>query len=434
MGDAHQVTPEHAGVAEGPKQNQPIGRGLEPAADPAFQRLSGLRVVIVHERHRQMRTAAHQRSVKEMGHVIEAVAARLPEMEVQRHIEQAHPLTDRVQIASQHAGIVMPVLAHREQLPTGLPAQRVQPFPEEARADVLHRVQPEAVTAGSPDEPQTPPLQLLANLRRLHVHVQPHQVVIVAMLPVHVLCPALALNAIESPLLPKRVPVGAREAACVPDEVAVASPPAREGEPGHQTGGADGRAVVVAALKVLAAYRYLLHLIAAHAVIQHHIRQRLRPRAVNGPDGPQVFRRRAVLGGDGALLVKLAQVIQIIDTIAHVVSPAAALLRRRQPERREAQLPQVKGLPRQRPPQRAVRRQIPLKGLQHDPVLHAFILPMPESRPFVRASCAPEPIIPQSPKFTTAPCQTAPRLLQCFRRDHHEQERHPDPALRRAGR
>jgi len=49
----------------------------------------------------------------------------------------------------------------------------------------------------------------------------------------------------------------------------------------------------------------------------------------------------ALFGADRSLLVKLSQIIQVIDPVARVVSAARALERGRKPERRDAEFGQA---------------------------------------------------------------------------------------------
>ena len=370
-GDAVQVAPEHAGVAEGAQQDQPVGRGLEPAVDPALQGLAGLGIVIIHKGHGLMGPRSHQRAVEEVRHVVVAAGgAGVPQVGVEGHVEQVHGAVHLIQVVVERPHVMVPVLPHGVQLPAGVGAHGRQPVPVKGGGNVLHRVQAEAVHPGQVGVPAAPGLHLLQNLRGLEVHIRPHQVVVVVLLPVNIVGPALALDE-ENTVLPVQiVPVRAGEALCVPPEAAVLPPPPWEMEPGeqpHLPALAHGLQPVV---PVHADGLGLIRAVGAHAVVQHQIRQGLHTGVLQGADGGQVFVLRAVLGADAALLVELAQVVQVVYAVAHVASTAAALEGRGQPRGGEALPVQRKGMPGQIPPQLAVRRRLPLEALEHHAVVH----------------------------------------------------------------
>ena len=82
--DSDEVRPEDAGIAVPPQQDHRVGRFLEVRMDPAFERLSRLRVVVVDKGHRLHRVVRDERVVKERAQVVLAVDARRVEVEMQR--------------------------------------------------------------------------------------------------------------------------------------------------------------------------------------------------------------------------------------------------------------------------------------------------------------------------------------------------------------
>ena len=125
--------------------------------------------------------------------------------------------------------------------------------------------------------------------------------------------------------------------------------------------------LLVAVLRVIADGHHVLGLVAAHAVVQHDVGKYPYARLVEGADGVQVFLLRAVLGAHGALLVELAQVVHVIDGVAHV-RLAGGLVGRGQPHLGDAQVVQVfrlRGAPP--PPDAQVVQVFRLRGAPSPP-------------------------------------------------------------------
>ena len=204
-----------------------------------------------------------------------------------------------------------------------------------------------------------------AHLRVVDIQIAAHQVVVVATFQVHVVIEGLALNpphgldvrleavvihGVEVPPMPLHGEVGAGAGG-----VAVVGP------------GAD-RALVTegleAVLGVVGGGVELLLGISPHQVVEHRIGIDLQAGGAAGSHGRQVLGPGAVLGGHAALLVELAQVVGVVEAVAHVVAAGLALARRRQPQSCDAGCGQIPGLPLQAPPVTAVGRRVPVEGLQ----------------------------------------------------------------------
>ena len=67
---ALEVWQEQAGVTLTPQQDEGIGQRLEPSLDQRLKRLQGLGVVVLHQRHGQVRQVAHQRSIQQATQVV----------------------------------------------------------------------------------------------------------------------------------------------------------------------------------------------------------------------------------------------------------------------------------------------------------------------------------------------------------------------------
>jgi len=93
VGQAVEVTVEHAGVACLAQEDERIRRWLEPWLHEGLECLPGLGVMVLHKGHRMHGVHRDERVVEDLGEVDTAVrAARGKEVVVQRHIEEAHAL------------------------------------------------------------------------------------------------------------------------------------------------------------------------------------------------------------------------------------------------------------------------------------------------------------------------------------------------------
>jgi hypothetical protein len=126
----------------------------------------------------------------------------------------------------------------------------------------------------------------------------------------------------------------------------------------------------------------LLLLVAAEPVAQHHVRVHLDARRLRRADGPKVLVLGAVLGAHGALLVELAQVVEVVDAVPDVRAPARALVGGRQPYRGEPGRGQLLRAFLKLTPERPVVRQEPMEELQHHTV---HVVPLHLCSPVGRA-------------------------------------------------
>ena len=215
------------------------------------------------------------------------------------------------------------------------------------------------------DVPLQPLLGLAYDHGVVHVHVHAHQVVEVALLRVHVRVPLLPSEAVYAvPGLAVFVPVCAGEVGVIPLEGAVFAISAGEVEHGPDLDALLPVDLFVAVYRGVADGDDVLCRVAAHSVIQYDVGEHLNAGLVESVDGSKVFLLGAVFGSDGALLVELAQIVHIIDAIAHV-RLAGALVGGWQPNLGDAQVAQIGRLGCAAPPPQAVVGQVPFKVLHH---------------------------------------------------------------------
>ena len=104
--------------------------------------------------------------------------------------------------------------------------------------------------------------------------------------------------------------------------------------------------------------------VGAHAVVEDDVGAHGDSRLVQGLDSGQIFVPRPVLRGHGAPLVKLAQVVQIVDAVADVVDSLVALVGGRQPDDGDTQVRDRPCVLGEVAPVAGVRRHIPGECLQ----------------------------------------------------------------------
>ena len=107
-----------------------------------------------------------------------------------------------------------------------------------------------------------------------------------------------------------------------------------------------------------------LGLVGAHAVVEDDVGAHGNSRLVQGLDSGQVLVLRPVLRGDGAPLVKLAQVVEVIDAVADVVDALVPLVGGRQPDDGDAQVRDLLGVLGEVAPVAGLRGHVPGEGLQ----------------------------------------------------------------------
>ena len=324
--------------------------------------------MVLHKGDGARRVSGHEGALEEAGQVDVAVGGGGGvQVEVEGDVEQAHE-GHGLQVALQLGDVAGPVLAHGRQGAAGGAAQLRQPAGEEVGADVLEGVQAQAVDAGGLHVPAPPAVHLGADGGVDDVDVGAHEVVVVAELVVDVLVPLLALEEPDPLLVAGLVPVGAVEAGPVPGEVRVGAGAPREGVAGpggDLLGLTDGARAVVG---VDGRGAHDLGGVPAHAVVEDDVRHDADAGRVQGLDGGEVVLLGAVLGGDGALLVELAQVVGVVDAVADVLHAGLSLVGGRQPHRAHPAVGQEGGVVRQEAPVGGVGGQVPGEGLEQEGV------------------------------------------------------------------
>ena len=314
---------------------------------------------------------------------------------MQGHVEEAHGPVAVFQIPLQHIHIGMPVFTHGEELPAQVPAHGFEPPDEECIADVLHRIQPDAVQLRRLEIPFAPAQQLLPDLGIGKIHVRAHEVVIVAVLTVHLLGPAAAHELVNGAGGGLLVPVHGGEMGCIPLEGGIFPLPGRELEarPGQDLLVLHQPAAAVPGITLDRPDRF--QMVRAHPVVQHHICQHPKALIVEGIDGGEILLPGAVLGGNGPLLVEFAQIIEVIHAVAHIVHTGLALVGRGQPHVGDAQTRQIFRCLPGAPPVAAVGREIPFKQLDQSSVFHSrssfslFSYSIPERKDHCNKNQAP---------------------------------------------
>ena len=234
---------------------------------------------------------------------------------------------------------------------------------------MLDGVQAQPVHARGPHVPAPPPVELGAHLGIGDVDVAPHQVVVVAELGVDVVVPVLALEEPHAALAPPLVPVAAVEARPVPHEVRVGGAAPGEGVARPRRDPLRLPERPAAVRRVHGRGAHVLRGVAAHPVVEDDVGDDPDACAVQGVHGPQVLVLGAVLGGDGALLVELAQVVEVVDAVSDVLGPALALVGGRQPHGGHPVLGGQGSVRLQQPPVRGIGWQVPREGLQQQGVV-----------------------------------------------------------------
>ena len=107
-----------------------------------------------------------------------------------------------------------------------------------------------------------------------------------------------------------------------------------------------------------------LRRVGAHAVVEDDVGAHGDSRLVQSLNGGQVLVLRPVLRGDGAPLVELAQVVEVVDAVADVVDTRVALVGGRQPDDGDAQVHDLLGAGGEVAPVAGIRDHVPGEGLQ----------------------------------------------------------------------
>ena len=250
--------------------------------------------------------------------------------------------------------------------------QRVEPTQVEAAVDMLEGIEAEAVKLAGVGVPLTPAHELVKDARVVHVHVRAHEVVVVGVLgAVDGAVPVLAVKEEDRLALGLVVPVHAVEAGPVPGEVRVGARTTGEVEARPRGDGLDVAEHCFAVVGLHLARGHVLGAVRAEALVEHDVREGLDTVCLQRAHRSLVFRARAVLGAHGSLLVELAEVIRVVDAVAHVLGAFFGLVGGRQPHGRDTLVGEVGRLLGDAAPVRAVGRQVPGEALQdgsvHEP-------------------------------------------------------------------
>ena len=361
---------EHTGDTLLPQQNQCIGQRFEPVVHKRFQALAVLGIMVIDKGHGIHGPLPCQCMVENGAQIV--ILARLGGIEdvvVQRHVKECHLVVHRIQIVQQAFDFTAPVFADSGQCNLLLFTEIVQQLPVKRKADVFDGVQPQAVDARLIQIPFEPALGFLHDGGIGHIHIHPHQIVEGAVFRIGLRCPVLSGKTVDvAGLLAVFVPVGACEMPVIPGKAAVGTVAAGERELRPGLDFLPAADLFPAVFGVVCNSGDLLQLIPAHAVVEHNIGKNTDAGCVESPNRLEVFFFGSVLCADRSLLVKLPEIIHIVNAVTHVLL-RGALVGRGQPDLRDAQRGQVFRLRGTALPPQSVIRQIPFKILHHGFVL-----------------------------------------------------------------
>ena len=244
-------------------------------------------------------------------------------------------------------------------------AHLAEPFRVEIVVHVLHRIQAEAVDARKVHVPFAPSDQFLPHVAVVQIQIDAHEEVVIIQFLADMVREQLFLQQEHLRHTGTVIIVHSSDMILRPDEVGIFPLSAGEVE---QRPGLDQLVLLehmASVIRVELRDLHLLGCVAAHFVVQNDIRDDLDAPAVELADQGKILILAAVLGVHGSLLVEFTQIVQIIDTVAHIVHTAEALIGRRQPHIREAQLLKLGSQLLQTPPVHGIRRQVPFKALEH---------------------------------------------------------------------
>ena len=230
---------------------------------------------------------------------------------------------------------------------------------------MLERVEPQPVHARGAQIPASPLGELLVYALVGDVHIHAHQIVIIPILRVRFRGPALAGETVDPVAAPGvLVPVRPGKIPVVPGKAAVCAAPAGKAEFGPDAHRMRAVDLCQAVFRAVSHRPDFFQLIPAHAVVEHDIPENADPRLMESADRREVFIFGPVLGADRSLLVKFAQVIHIINAVAHILL-RGSLVGRRQPYFRDSEFGKPFRLGGAALPPQSVIGQIPFKVLHH---------------------------------------------------------------------
>ena len=293
---------------------------------------------------------------------------------MKRRIEQVDLVVHGVEVGFQRLEIAAPVFADGVELLAARSPDAVHEFADKGVADVFERIETHAVGIERLGDPCAPAFHLLDHFGMVEIHVVEDQEVVIPVLAVYPFAPllAFALDEVDGPLAGLVNLIGSGEVVPVPFEggVLVAAP--RKGVSGPAfdfDGGADH---LLAVFGIDFAGHELLGVVGAGFLVHHRVDIDRNPVGVQRRDRLLQLLPRAVLGADGAFLVELAQIVEVVDGVSLVLL-FVGFVGRRDPDRGDADVVQVSGVLFQLRPQFTVIGQIPFEILHHYSVFHKYM-------------------------------------------------------------
>ena len=216
---------------------------------------------------------------------------------------------------------------------------------DEGILDVFERVEAHAVRVERLGDPYAPAFHFFGHFGMVEVHVVEDQEIVVPVLAVDAFAPllAFALDEVDGPFAGLVNLVGSREVVPVPFEgrIYVAASWKGVSRPPLDF---DGRADhLLAVLGINLAGHEFLGIVGTCLLVHHRVEVDCYPVLVERRDRFFQFVPRAVLGADGAFLVELPQVVEVVHGVSLVLL-FVGLVGRRYPDRRDADVVQVFGI------------------------------------------------------------------------------------------
>ena len=194
---------------------------------------------------------------------------------------------------------------------------------------MLHCIQPVSVNAGLLGIPLAPAGKLLRYLRIVKIQIRTHQIIIVSKLGIHFLVPVFSRKLEDGFDCSVLIPVDAIKMCPVPCKIGIFSFSSRKCKLRPRPNRLGIAYHLIPAVRIELFGRYLLHLICTNSMIQYDICIYLDFLIMQCFDRCQVFCFRTILCRDGSLLIKLTQVIQVIDTVPDIFFSLCAFICRR---------------------------------------------------------------------------------------------------------
>ena len=205
-----------------------------------------------------------------------------------------------------------------------------QPVHKKITPDMLNRIEAKAVCSNFVEHPLAPVPQFPTHLRVIHVQVTAHQVIEAAPFQAHLAVKGFPLHQPNGFVI--RLPavvVGRIKVVPVPLHARVGVVPPRKvkARPGFN-GALIAQGVIAIARIHRRRFKFFL-IVRRHFVVKHHISVYINAQITAGLHRRHVLVFSPVLSAHRPLLVKLPQVKQVIDPIAHIVAPPNPFVGRR---------------------------------------------------------------------------------------------------------